>query len=258
MSTSAVFDLKSLLPPFHTHSLPSNGFFEGSPKELNVRGLTVKELKHLTASGRFDKKVFDNCISSCVKESVDISKLLIQDYNYLVYLVRLYTSGEKATGSKVCDHCRKSFNFEFNVAQSAEVKTLEDILPQVVTKNLTRFKEEHGYDITVDVKPLTRADFVKIDNAIKQSVEMAARLNQPVTTYPLTELLKVHVTQISGFPIPVVKDQFLDYLNADEANLITNAFDEYEFGLKGAARVECPICHQEQDYTIPFTDLFFS
>ena len=253
-----IFDLKSLLPPFHEHTLPSNGMYDGVPSTIHVRGLTVKELKHLTASGNFDKKVFDTCISACVKESIDISKLLIQDYNYLVYVVRLYTSGPSAAGTKLCSHCRKQFNFSFDITQSVETVLLEEPLAPVTTVPLTRFKDEHGFDVSVDVKPLTRADFIKIDTAIKQSVEMSARLNQPVTTYPLTELLKVHITQISGFPVPVSKDQMIDILNVTESNLITNAYKDDSFGLKGQADIVCPVCSTEQKYAIPFTDIFFS
>ena len=253
-----IFDLKSLLPPFHEHTLPSNGFYEGaSTKTVNVRGLTVKELKHLTASGRFEQKVFDAQISSCIRESIDISKLLVQDYNYLVYLVRLYTSGNKAQGAKVCSGCKKQFNFEFDITQGIEVELLEEALPMLKTVTLPRFKENHGFEVTVDVKPLTRADFSKIDQAIKHSLETAARLNQPVSTFPLIELLKVHVTQISGFPVPLPKEQVLDYLDSSEANIIVNAYPDEKFGIKGQAEVTCPICSTEQKYPIPFTDLFF-
>jgi hypothetical protein len=253
------FDLKLLLPTFHEHTLPSNGNFSGIPSTINVRGLTVKELKHLTASGRFDKKIFDSCISSCVQESIEIQKLLIQDYNYLVYLVRLYTSGNKASGSKVCDNqqCRQRFNFEYDVTENSNVKFLEEPLAPVVTKTLPRFKQDHGFEVTIDVKPLTRADYLKIDTAIRQSAEMAAKLNQPISTYPLTELLKVHITQISGFPVPIVKDQLIDYFNADEANIITSAYPDDLFGLTGSATAICPVCGTEQQYVIPYTDLFF-
>jgi hypothetical protein len=253
------FDLKLLLPAFHEHTLPSNGQYNSQPSIVNVRGLTVKELKHLTASGRFDKKVFDNCISSCIQEPIELSKLLIQDYNYLVYLVRLYTSGNKASGTKFCENvqCRHKFNFEYDVTANTSVKLLEEPLVPVKTITLPRFKKEHGFEVTVDVKPLTRADYVRIDNAIRQSAEMAAKLNQPITTYPLTELLKAHITQVSGFPVPVIKDQLLDYLNADEANLVTGAYPDDTFGLFGEAEVSCPVCKTEQQYTIPYTDLFF-
>lgn len=252
------FDLRSLLPPYHENRLPSNGFYDGINPVVNVRGLTVKELKHLTASGRFDKKVFDTCISSCIKESLDLSSLPIQDYNYLVYLVRLYTSGNKASGVKLCDKCKTQFNFEFDAGSCAEVVYLEEPLPLTTTVPLPRFKEQHGFEVTLDVKPLTRKDFLKIDTAIRQSIENAAKLGSPVTTYPLIELLKAHVTQISGFPEPVAKDVLLDYLDATEANLITNAYPDDKFGIKGSADVVCQVCNHEQKYVIPFTDLFFS
>ena len=134
-------------------------------------------MKHLTASGRYEKKVFDSCISSCVKESIDIPKLLVQDYNYIVYLIRLYTSGGKSTGTKVCEHCRKQFNFEFDITESVETTLLEEPLAPITTITLPRFKETQGYEVTMDIKPLTRADYLKIDTAIKNSIELAAKLN---------------------------------------------------------------------------------
>ena len=110
------FDLKSLLPPFHSHTLPSAGFYSDIPSSVNVRGLTVRELKHLTASGRFDKKVFDQTIAYCIKEPLDLSKLLLQDYNFIVYLVRLYSSGSKSSGRKRCKNisCGAEYSFDYN------------------------------------------------------------------------------------------------------------------------------------------------
>ena len=257
MAITPTFDLRQLLPPFHEHTLPSNSYFEGAPSIVSIRGLTVKELKHLTASGRLDKKALDQCISACIKESVDLSKLLLQDYNYITYLVRLYTSGNKASGAKRCASCGEQFTFDYDVTECAEIKTLEEVLPQTKTVILPRFKEQFGLSISLEVRPLTRADFVRIDNAIRQANTMAAKLNQPVSLYPFTELLKAHIVQISGFPDPVPKDQLVDYLSADEANLITSAFKDDEFGLSGKTEIKCPVCHTDQEYVIPFTDLFF-
>ena len=253
-----VFDLKSLLPPAHEHTLPSNGFYEGvNTKTVNVRSLTVKEMKHLTTTGRFDQKVFDAQISSCVSESIDISKLLVQDYNYLVYLVRLYSNGNVGHGAMTCSGCKRQFNFEFDMTQDVHVDFLEEPLPLSRTIALPRFKSALGFDVTVDVKPLTRADYAKLDRAIKQSIDTAARLNQPVSTFPLIELLKVHITQISGFPTPVPKEQLLDYLDQSEADLIVRAYPEDEFGVNGQANITCPVCSTEQKYSIPFSNQFF-
>ncbi len=257
--TPQSFDFKTLLPAFHTHKLPSAGFYSDTPPEVNVRGLTVRELKHLTASGRFDKKIFDQTISSCLKEPLDLSKLLLADYNFIVYLVRLYSSGSKAAGSKRCvnPECGKTYSFEYDITESSVTSFLEETMPISKTISLPRFKETFGYDVSVEVKPLTHGDYLKIDKAIQQAADMAAKTGQPITSYPLTELLKSYVMSISGFPIPVVKDQFLDYLSPAEANIITSAFPEDSFGLSGKAITVCPVCAAEQEFVIPFTDIFF-
>ncbi len=255
-STQA-FDLKSLLPPFHTEKLPSGGFYADVPAEINIRGLTVRELKHLTASGRFDKKVFDQTLASCIKEPINLSKLLLQDYNFIVYCVRLYSSGSKANGRKQCKGCGSTYNFEYDLTESAQVKFLEDVLPISTSVNLPRFKEQFGFDVSAEVKPLTRGDYLKIDRAISQASELASKTGQPMGSYPLMELLKAYIISISGLPPQIPKDQLLDYLDPKEANLITNAYPDDAFGLSGKATTTCPVCTTEQEFVIPFTDIFF-
>lgn len=252
-----VFDLKNLLPAFHTQKLPSAGFFSDTPVEVNVRGLTVRELKHLTASGRFDKKIFDQTISSCIKENIDLSKLLLSDYNFIVYLVRLYTSGAKASGRKRCKRCEAEYSFDYNLTDNAETTFLEETLPISKSIILPRFKEQFGMEVVAEVKPLTRGDYLKIDKAIQQAADIAAKTGQPMSSYPLTELLKAIIMSISGLPGNIPKDQILDYLDPSEANLITNAFPDDIFGLSGKAVTTCPVCKTEQEFVIPFTDIFF-
>ena len=257
--SSPVFDLKSLLPAFHQHKLPSAGFYSTIPETINIRGLTVRELKHLTASGRFDKKVFDQTISSCIKEPIDLSKLLLPDYNFIVYLVRLYSSGSSATGHKRCknSNCNTEYSFDYDLTANAETEFLNETLPISKPVILPRFKEQFGYEVIAEVRPLTRGDYLKIDKAIQQASEMAAKTGQPMTSYPLMELLKAYIISISGLPVQVPKEQLLDYLDPKEANLITNAYPDDAFGLSGKASTTCPVCKTEQEFVIPFTDIFF-
>lgn len=257
--SSPVFDLKTLLPAYHSHKLPSAGFYSDTAAEINVRGLTVRELKHLTASGRFDKKVFDQTLASCIKESLDFSKLLLADYNFIVYLVRLYSSGSKANGHKRCSNqsCGADYSFEYDLTAAAETTFLEEILPISKSVTLPRFKESYGYEVIAEVKPLTRGDYLKIDKAIQQAADMSAKTGQPMSSYPLTELLKAHIISITGLPGNIPKDQLLDYLDPKEANLITSAFPDDSFGLSGTAVTICPICGTEQEFVIPFTNIFF-
>ena len=253
------FDLKSLLPPFHEHTLPSAGFYSDIPGTINVRGLTIRELKHLTASGRFDKKVFDQTVASCVKEPIDLSKLLLQDYNFIVYLVRLYSSGSKASGRKRCKNpgCSTEYSFDYDLTENAITTLLQETLPVSKSVVLPRFKEQFGYEVTAEVKPLTIGDYLKIDKAIQQASDIAAKTGQPISSYPLMELLKAYILSISGLPSQVPKEQLLDYLDPKEANLITQAYPDDAFGLSGKATTTCPVCATEQEFVIPFTDIFF-
>ena len=253
------FSLASLLPPFHEIRLPSAGNFDASvPEFINVRALTVKELKHITANGKFDRKVFDTTLASCIKEPLDLSKLTVEDYNYIVYMIRLYSNGSKVSTVKICDNpsCRNQFKFDYDISQIAVVEYAESIIDKTKIVLLPRFKE-YGYTVQAEVKRLTRKDILSIEETLKQQTELAAKSGDKRSIFPLLEYLKTYIVSISGFPVPVPKEQILDILSAEDAELITTAFDDVSFGVKGSVKTECPFCNKMNEYEVPFTDIFF-
>lgn len=252
-------DLSALLPAYHEITLPSNGLFsQDIPQKLNIRGMTVKELKHLTASGKLDKTIFDSCLSGCIKESIDLSSLILEDYNYIVYMCRLYSSGPNVSAIHVCDNpsCRQQFKFSYNISDCVELELAENTISKTKIVNLPRFKEA-GYNVNIEVKRLTRKDVITVEKNIKAATELAAKLDQPLNVFPLIELLKSYIVSISGFSSPVPKEALLDVLSSEDTELITSAFADEIFGVKGEAKPVCPICKTENTYVVPFTDVFF-
>lgn len=254
------FSLAAFLPPFHEIKLPTAGFFDPSiPETLNVRALTVKELKHITANGKFDRKVFDSTLSACIKEDLNINNLTIEDYNYIVYMIRLYSNGSKVTTVKICDNpgCRNQFKFDYDIAECAIVDYADRHIDKTKTVNLPRFQKEHNLDINIDVKRLTRKDILGIEETLRAQTELAAKDGSKRSVFPLLEYLKAYITSITGFPVPVPKEQVLDILATEDAELITTAFDDIVFGVKGDVKTVCPFCNKTNTYDIPFTDIFF-
>ena len=245
------FSLASLLPPYHEIKLPTAGLYDPAvPEIVHVRGLTVKELKHITATGKLDRKVFDTTLMTCIQESLDLSMLTVEDYNYIVYMIRLYSNGSKVTAVKACDNfrCGKQFKFEYDISQTAQ--TVYDFYRAAC-------KEEHGLSVYVEVKRLTRKDILGIETALKIQTDLAAKEGNNRKVFPLIEYLKAYVVSVSGLPIEVPKDQLLDIFSSDDAERISTAFDSVKFGIEGVAKPECPFCHEENEYDIPFTDIFF-
>lgn len=254
------FSLTSLLPPFHEIRLPSAGNFDASvPEIINVRALTVKELKHITANGKFDRKVFDSTLAACIKETIDLSKLTIEDYNYIVYMIRLFSNGSKVSTIKVCDNqaCRNQFKFDYDISECASVDYATEPIEKTKTVNLPRFQTEHGFNVMVEVKRLTRKDILAIEETLRIQTELSAKDGSKRPVFPLLEYLKTYIVSITGFPVPVPKEQVLDIFSTEDAEIITTAFDDVSFGVKGSVKTECPFCHKMNDYDIPFTDVFF-
>jgi hypothetical protein len=254
------FSLASFLPPYHEIKLPSAGFFDPDiPSTINVRALTVKELKHITANGRLDRKVFDSTLSACIKEPVSLGKLTIEDYNYIVYMIRLFSNGSKVTAIKICDNpsCRNQFKFDYDISECAQVEYADKIIDKTKVVNLPRFMTEHKLDVSIEVKRLTRKDILTIEDTLRIQTELAAKDGNKRTVFPLLEYLKAYIVSITGFPLPIPKEQVIDVLSTEDAELITTAFDDIVFGVKGTAQTECPFCSKANNYEIPFTDIFF-
>ena len=255
------FSLAAFLPPYHEIRLPSAGFFDPTiPEFLHVRGLTVKELKNLTATGKLDNKVFDATLASCIQESINLSSLSMEDYNYIIYMIRLYSNGSKVNSLKSCDNnqCRKQFKFEYDISEVASISYASSVIEKTKTVELPRFFEEHSLHILEEVKRLTRKDIIEIERTLRVQTELAAKEGSGRKIYPLLEYLKTYIVSVTGFPVDVPKDQLLEIFSADDAERITNAFaDTNTFGVVGTAHPECPFCHEINDYDIPFTDIFF-
>ena len=260
-TNTGTFNLAQFLPPYHGIKLPSAGFFDPDiPELINIRALTVKELKFLTSTGKFDRKIFDRTLSACIKEPINISKLLIEDYNYIVYMIRLYSNGSKVTTVKACSNCQNQFQFSYDIAECASVEYAVEHLNKTKTVNLPRFMTEHNLDINIEVKRLTRKDILAIENTLKIQTELAAKdsnRDNSQSIFPLVEYLKTYIISITGFPVPVPKEQLLDILSTADAEAITTAFDDIVFGVKGEVETECPFCKKMNTYIIPFTDIFF-
>jgi hypothetical protein len=255
------FSLAAFLPPYHEIRLPSSGFFDPAvPENIHVRGLTVKELKNLTATGRLDNKVFDSTLTSCIQEPINLQLLSMEDYNYIIYMIRLYSNGSKVSSLKSCDNnkCRKQFKFDYDISEVASITYASDMIEKTKTVELPRFLEEHNLHILVEVKRLTRKDIVEIERTLRIQTELAAKEGFGRKVYPLLEYLKTYIVSVTGFPVEVPKDQLLEIFSANDAERITNAFEgTSNFGVVGTAHPECPFCHEVNDYDIPFTDIFF-
>jgi hypothetical protein len=256
----AAFNMASLLPPYQEINLPSNGYFDSEiPATINVRGLTIKELKFITANGKLNKKSFDSTLSACIKESIDLSKLLVEDYNYIVYMIRLFSNGGHSTATMRCNNisCRQQYSFDYDITECAVVDRAEQLIEKTKTVTLPRFKKEHNLDVNIEVKRLTRSDIINVENTMRIQAELCAREKRPNSVFPLTEYLKAYVVSISGFPIPIPKEQLLDVFSAEDSQLVTTAFDDVVFGVRGQADSTCPHCGEANKYDIPFTDAFF-
>ena len=119
---------------------------------------------------------------------MDIKKV-IEDYNYIVYMIRLYSNGSKVTSVKTCDNqrCNKQFKFEYDISEIADVSYATEIVEKTKTVELPRFKKEHNLKILVEVKRLTRKDIINIELSLRHQTEVAAKEGFGTKVFPLIE-----------------------------------------------------------------------
>lgn len=250
-------NLSILLPAFSEIRTLSNGLYKDTPATLNVRGMAVKELKQLTSNKALTANAFDAIVRNCIKEPININDLLIQDYNNILLNIRLQTNGPKASATIKCGNCGNDHRFDYDLAEAVIATYATAPVDETKSIELPRLSAAFNSAIFVEVKQLTRGDYVKIENIMRTAKEEASRTGIPMTRFPFTELIKAHIKSVQGLPAGIPLDQLVDHFLPDEAELIAKAFDNNEIALSGEVETTCPFCGRLIPYSIPFSDLFF-
>ena len=86
--------------------LPSRGRFYENLKEVHLRPMTGVEQDILTTERLIKEgKALDMVLSNCLREKVDIEELLVADYMYLLFKLRVLTYGDEYRFEMKCPQC---------------------------------------------------------------------------------------------------------------------------------------------------------
>jgi hypothetical protein len=112
--------------PIHIIELPV------SKKQIQYKPFVIKEEKSLLTSINTDNqedivKLFEILVKNCVVgDDIDIDKLNIVDFFYLIIHIRMKSTSEVLDGKLECEHCKKQTEFEVNLEESLVIHNPEN------------------------------------------------------------------------------------------------------------------------------------
>lgn len=109
--------LPTLELPIHSIELPV------SKQKLNIKPYVIKDEKSLITSltDTNDLSIFKRLIETCVLDDINIDTLAIDDFMFLIIMIRLKSIGEIITSKLQCEHCLKYCEIDINIEDSLKV-----------------------------------------------------------------------------------------------------------------------------------------
>lgn len=233
--------------------LPSGGFL-GTPSEVEMREMNLKERKVLMDRPPFTKmvKMVGDLIIS--PTSFDIKKISLSDYLYLLVKMRILSMGSSYTYPVQCTSCRNSIMVETNLDELEMLEAAEGTTKTFMVDINAEDEEEEPcfYEISY----LSVEDQITINKRLRRKKASRKKFkDSDEYQYTLAYRIKNINDEIISDPELIV--DALGNLESHKIDLLEDAVAERDFGLRLVEFVDCPKCNYAGDYPVLITPEFF-
>ena len=104
-------------------TLPSNGYIDGVPKEVNIRGMKGREISTIFSS--LTDSAIEDVIQSVTKEELNLDILPDEDKFFILHRTRVLTFGDTIQQKLRCPKCGKIHDYAVKY-DDLEVTQLEE------------------------------------------------------------------------------------------------------------------------------------
>lgn len=237
-----------------TITLPSNGQvyeYDVIPT-IKLRSMTTaEEMQRLSQSGSTYKNLCD-IIDACMVENPGISSydMVIGDYVFLLYQLRIITYGSEYKTASVCPFCG---------ATNVDTFSLDDLIIHKYEDTEESYKE---FDLPVsghhiELRYQTPRLIDRITDQVKEFRNKAKTINYDPT---LLFTLKALIEKIDGKkPNPLTVEDWIKNLSMKDTNMILQYADKLNdsIGIETKLYTSCNICGLEYESQLRITQEFF-
>lgn len=233
-----------------TFTLPSKGLlYPKKTEEVTLRNMTAFEEKIIFGSNNFlkaSKEVLELCAQDM--KDLKINDLVVPDYHFLLYKLRIVTYGSKYHVSAECPNCGK-----LN-------KNIEEDLDDLVVNYLDdKFVEPINIDLplgdSVGCRLLRLKDLEQIDRKGRE-IRKQFPDYQGDPEYLLR--MEAYITTVNGDEIAdLMKKDFVANMSGKDSAAFKNKIDEIKFGYDLKRIGQCKYCDEDMEYSVPINEEFF-
>ena len=239
--------------------VPSRGvLYEGKLPEGKVpyHPMTTQEEKLLAGGARGGVSVIDSILKSCMPDlPIPIDNLLTNDKYFILLVLRAQSYGSVYKFPVKCEGCERKFVHEVNLGFSDEegddtflVKVLSDDTVEPFEVTLPRSGD------VIKFRLLRGKDEKAIQRFAESAAAKGRQVGDPSYIYRLaTHIVAVNDNEMSSFE---AQDYVSNMIGMD-SNALRNAIEQADCGVDTSVKAICPLCDEENEFSLPMTPEFF-
>lgn len=243
-----MFDVNTISESF---VLPSRGKLNNIDPHIVLRSMTTNEEKRRLSNSSEANKVMSTIINDCIIDrKFDSYDLCVEDFTFLIYMLRVVTYGPDYPITVLCKNCFESNSFEVNL-EELEIVTLDDFdFESKLTVELPTSKNK------VRLRFQTPRD---IDDINIRAKELSAKSKNKNVNWSYILNLVNRIEYINGErTVDGLVQKFVEDLPMRDTKVLEKAIRNLRWGLvtTGLTHV-CRECGKAFDYDMPLNRDFF-
>jgi hypothetical protein len=236
--------------------LPSGGTFYPAGLipggTVVIRMMTTQEEKLLSGGRGSGARMISQLLDRVIvrPEGLKSTDLLLADRLFLLIKLRILTFGSNYGFKVTCSSCETNTRHEVSLADqqvkmlpTGVVEPFEVTLPQCGERVYLRFLR--GYD----------EEFVS--SLVKKNAELGRGGVVGDPAYLPNMARTIHHTDSIGEDDFPEKLKFVQELYSPDSLAMTQALEEYDFGVDMKHDITCPVCGATSEIALPFSEEFF-
>lgn len=232
--------------------LPSGGKLYSDPSwaEVEIRPMKVKEEKMIYGSS--SSSAIDNILKACIvsPSNLDLKQLLPEDKFFLLYNLRIISFGSEYKVAVKCDNCNKLNEGIIVDLAKVDVSLLND------ESLIEPFEVILSNEDVVTLRYLRVGDSDKIYSLAKERVRKYPQTTVDEWDFMLriaSSIIKINDKTLDSMGL----EDYILNLYSKDSNLILDAINSLDFGVKPTFSCNCNGCRQEMIFAMPFNSEFF-
>lgn len=228
-------------------TLPSRGLFYGDKVKdgkVKVYPIRVFEEKMLSGGVGNASDKTNQLLKSCLATEIDPKELLLVDRMFLLCHLGLLSYGAERELNVTCPDpkCKNQFPVKVDMTQF-EVTYAEDDLEDVrefelpVSKDKVSIKFLRGHD---------EGKILSMDSRLKKSKKVGG-IDSILVLQMALPLVSVNGEELEGSD----KIEWIENLIAQDARVLRDAINKFDFGIDTSVEVICPVCSEEFSLEFP-------